>query len=222
MCCDSQVAKKWGAMAAMLGESSDTCLCSSLLTIRYDSVRFRRFVFLNRCDWLSNLAVTVINQVLKRTIKGTAHHLKAHTLEEEMAYKSSRVFFCQLANTAVLMLLLTSEFGVRHTHHSRPVSQNLRHLSRQNHCRVSQPFTRIPGAHYGNINPEWYAAIGAPMVATMAFQFVTYIGMDVCYTAPISWLTRTISGHRASTQVKPSRIEPVQHLRARIFHAFWV
>ena len=89
------------------------------------------------------MLVTAINQILKRTIKGTAHHLKAHTLEEEMASKSIRVFFCQLANTAVLILLLTSKVG---------------------------PFTAIPGAHYGNINPEWYAAIGAPMVSTMIFQ----------------------------------------------------
>jgi hypothetical protein len=131
---------------------------------------------------LAVLLVTAINQVLKRSIKSTARLLKAHTLEEEMGSKAIRVYFCQLANTAVLILLLTSDFG---------------------------PFSIIPGTHYATINSEWYASIGAPMVSTMLIQFFTAWGIDTCtYTmkAPINWLKGRLAptqNARNATQAPP-------------------
>jgi hypothetical protein len=94
--------------------------------------------------------VVAINQALKRGVKGTAHLLKAHTIGEEMSSTASRVFACQLINTVILMLLLKSEL---------PVASDL------------------PGEHYPSIDSKWFSQVAAPMIKTMAIQFVTPWGI---------------------------------------------
>ena len=89
--------------------------------------------------------VNFVNQLLKRTIVYTSPWLKAHTMGGEMASKVLRIFMCQLVNTALLVLLVKSAIP---------------------------PFADLPGDHYSNVNAKWYSNIAAPMMATMAIQFI--------------------------------------------------
>jgi hypothetical protein len=97
--------------------------------------------------WKIVAAVWVVttNQLLKLGIRKTAPWLKSHTLEFQLMSQATRVFICQLSNTAILSILLKSSLG---------------------------PFISLPGSHYPTINPKWYAEVAAPVVITMIIQFV--------------------------------------------------
>ena len=108
---------------------------------------------------VATFAVVAINQVLKRSMMGLTPYEKAHTVDEEQGAVAIRVFVCQLFNTAILMLILRSEFG---------------------------PVSGIPGDHFAQVNAKWYAAIGAPLVGTMLIQFMTnpiVVGIQCSITA---------------------------------------
>ena len=118
------------------------------------------------------MIVVVINQVLKQGIKRSAHYAKAHTMEEEMVATSLRVYAVQVLNTAILMLILRSEFSV---------------------------FSTLPGEHYSTVNAKWYAEVGAPLVMTMVIQFATPPFVHVISNQVFAVLARFKSG-RARTQ----------------------
>lgn len=69
-----------------------------------------------------------------------------------MVSTSLRVYACQLLNTAILMLILRSEFSI---------------------------FRNLPGEHYPTVNAKWYAEVGAPLIHTMIIQFATPPGVQV-------------------------------------------
>jgi hypothetical protein len=89
--------------------------------------------------------VVATNQLLKLGIRKTAPLLRSHTLEFQLMSQATRVFFCQLSNTALLNVLLKTSLG---------------------------PFKSLPGQHYPTINAKWYADVAAPMVSTMCIQFI--------------------------------------------------
>lgn len=95
---------------------------------------------------VATVVVVIINQVLRRGMMLTAPFAKSHTVEAQMISTSIRVFLAQVLNTAILMLLLRSEFGV---------------------------FNDLPGTHYKTVNAKWYAEVGAPLIVTMAIQLLT-------------------------------------------------
>jgi hypothetical protein len=101
---------------------------------------------------IATVIVVVINQVLKRGIKASAPFTKAHTIEVEMVSTALRVYACQSLNTAILMLILGSNFWV---------------------------FGSLPGEHYDTVNAKWYATVGTPLIQTMIIQFATPCSMHL-------------------------------------------
>ena len=88
----------------------------------------------------------MINQVLKRGIRASAPFGKAHTIEVEMVSTALSVYVCQCLNTAILMLVIRSNFWI---------------------------FGSLPGEHYDTVNAKWYATVGTPLIQTMIIQFLT-------------------------------------------------
>ena len=121
---------------------------------------------------IATVIVVVINQVLKRGIKASASYAKAHTVEAEMVSTSLRVYACQLLNTAILMLILRSEFSIFHD---------------------------LPGEHYPTVNAKWYAEVGAPLIQTMAIQFATPPGVQI-FTILLKTVTARKGAQKATTQ----------------------
>ena len=95
---------------------------------------------------VATFAVVAINQLLKFAMKTLTPMEKAHTVDEEQGSVALRVWMCQALNTAILMLILRSEFG---------------------------PVQNIPGDHFEQVNAKWYASVGQPLVGTMVIQFLT-------------------------------------------------
>eukprot|EP01047_Picozoa_sp_COSAG01_P027214 COSAG01_NODE_1789_length_9228_cov_4.869989_5_plen_742_part_00 len=94
--------------------------------------------------------VTIINQLLKQGSILLAPLEKPHQLGTLHATTTVKVFMCQLFNTAILVLILRSNFGV---------------------------VRAVPGEHYDQVNAKWYGNIGAPLVTTMIIQFMTPPGI---------------------------------------------
>eukprot|EP01046_Picozoa_sp_COSAG06_P010237 COSAG06_NODE_555_length_14353_cov_3.329311_5_plen_1164_part_00 len=121
---------------------------------------------------VATVIVVVINQVLKQGIRRSAPYAKAHTKEEEMVSTSLRVYAVQVLNTAILMLILRSEFSI---------------------------FRTLPGEHYATVNAKWYAEVGAPLVMTMVIQFSTPPSVHIVMML-VNKLLRSIKGRSAKTQ----------------------
>ena len=95
---------------------------------------------------VATIIVVVINQVLKRGIRAFAPFGKAHTIEVEMVSTALSVYICQCLNTAILMLVIRSNFWI---------------------------FGSLPGEHYDTVNAKWYATVATPLIQTMIIQFLT-------------------------------------------------
>ena len=121
---------------------------------------------------VATFAVVAINQVLKRAMIALTPYEKAHTLDEHQWGVAIRVYMCQLFNTAILMLILRSELKV---------------------------VMNIPGDHFAQVNAQWYASIGSPLVATMFIQFMTPAVVKAI-TYGVSILKLQISAGKAQTQ----------------------
>eukprot|EP01043_Picozoa_sp_COSAG02_P025961 COSAG02_NODE_1480_length_12399_cov_250.195935_1_plen_213_part_00 len=118
------------------------------------------------------MIVVVVNQMLKQGIKRSASFARSHTIEEEMVATSMRVYACQLLNTAILMLVLRSNFWLFHD---------------------------LPGQHYTTVNAKWYAEVGAPLIQTMIIQFMTPPGIQI-FTAILKPCLASKSAKGAATQ----------------------
>ena len=57
----------------------------------------------------------------------------------------------------------------------------------------------IPGDHFAQVNAQWYASIGSPLVATMFIQFMTPAVVKAI-TYGVSILKLQISAGKAQTQ----------------------
>ena len=94
---------------------------------------------------VATVLIVIVNQALKFTVILTAGFGKAHTMGEEMAATTTRIFMCQFTNYVVLIILAKSTFLF---------------------------FKEIPGDHYSNINAKWYALVAMPMLSALVIQFI--------------------------------------------------
>ena len=134
---------------------------------------------------IATVLVVAINQGLKKGIQDTAQYLKSHTLEEEMASKSIRVFICQLTNTAILVLVLKTNVGF---------------------------VARIPGRHFNSPTAEWYAKIATPMVPTMIIQYAVPCIFHLINYIWRHWIWSPIMQWRATTQNQLNQaVEPDEY-----------
>ena len=85
---------------------------------------------------------------------------------------SLRVYAVQVLNTAILMLILRSEFSV---------------------------FSTLPGEHYSTVNAKWYAEVGAPLVMTMVIQFATPPSVHII-SMQVKRLIAWVKSRKARTQ----------------------
>jgi hypothetical protein len=138
---------------------------------------------------LATLLVVAVNQGLKQLIVFSAPQLRSHTMEEELQSKTLRIYFCQLTNTAILVLLTKSDLG---------------------------PFSNLPGEHYKTMNAKWYANIAAPMVLTMFVQFLTPLAFHFIFHFGVGNVLRCVSRRNASTQ---NQLNAVEAPKARDFAA---
>jgi hypothetical protein len=153
------------------------CICS----VSSESVKTSDYCELYNKDtntaqnWglLATVLVVVVNQILKQSIVFSAPQLRAHTKEEEMQSKVLRIFLVQLTNTAILVLLTKSTLG---------------------------PFRDLPGEHYKSVNAKWYANIAAPMVTTMAIQFLTPLIFHIVLQLVVGVALRGLARYKAKTQ----------------------
>ena len=90
-----------------------------------------------------------------------------------MQSKVLRIFLVQLTNTAILVLLTKSTLG---------------------------PFRDLPGEHYKSVNAKWYANIAAPMVTTMAIQFLTPLIFHIVLQLVVGVALRGLARYKAKTQ----------------------
>ena len=122
---------------------------------------------------LATVLVNVVNQLLVKLIMVTSPMLKEHTRGAEMSSRSVRIFMCQLTNTAILVLMVKSSAG---------------------------PFGDIPGEHYSNVNPKWYAYVASPMLLTMMIQVFTPSFVHLGNHYILGSVLRAIRRCRAKTQ----------------------
>jgi hypothetical protein len=126
---------------------------------------------------LATFVVVAINAVIKKIIVASQPAMGLHNISKDMGSIAFRVFLLQLCMTGILVVILRADIPAMNF---------------------------LPSEKYQNVCAKWYAAVGGPLIKTMALNFCVPPGAHYVKTAVFNLIGRIKAG-RAITQNQMNR-----------------
>eukprot|EP01043_Picozoa_sp_COSAG02_P023791 COSAG02_NODE_1280_length_13477_cov_9.042906_10_plen_924_part_00 len=146
--------------------------CTPTIDDEYcDSYRDYR-AHLKNFKLLATFVVVAINAIIKKLIVATQPAMGLHNIGKDMGSIAFRVFLLQLCMTGVLVVLLRADIPA---------------------------MSMLPSEKYRNVSAKWYAAVGSPLIKTMAVNFCMPPCLHFAKTSVFNLVGRIKAG-RAITQ----------------------